>query len=65
MIEGPALRAGLSLVDIVDAAFGTFKARPALSFTDCLLLEMARKAGHLPFGTFDRGVGSLDGAERL
>jgi predicted nucleic acid-binding protein len=31
----------------------------------CLVLEVARKAGHLPLGTFDRELGKLDGAEKL
>lgn len=51
--------------DVVAAALGRFRARPAVGFTDCLLLEIARKAGHLPLGTFDRGLGKLDGAARL
>jgi hypothetical protein len=29
------------------------------------MLEVARKAGHLPLGTFDRNLGKLEGAERL
>jgi hypothetical protein len=29
------------------------------------VLEVARKAGHLPLGTFDRALGKLKGAERL
>jgi hypothetical protein len=29
------------------------------------MLEVARQAGHLPLGTFDRTLGRLDGAERL
>jgi len=51
--------------DVVDAALGTFRKRPALGFSDCLLLEVARKAGNLPLGTFDRDLGKLEGAERL
>ena len=51
--------------DVVAAALETFRSRPALGFTDCLLLEVARKAGHLPLGTFDRTLGKLDGAEKL
>jgi len=39
--------------------------RPAVSFSDCLLLELARKAGHSPLGTFDRDLSKLDGAEKL
>lgn len=36
-----------------------------VSFSDCLVLEAARRAGHLPVGTFDRGLSKLPGAERL
>jgi predicted nucleic acid-binding protein len=49
----------------VAAALATFRSRPALGFTDCLLLEVARKAGHLPLGTFDRNLSKIDGAEKL
>ena len=51
--------------DVVAAAVEHFRSRPALGFSDCLVLEVARKAGHLPLGTFDRGLAKLDGAERL
>jgi len=51
--------------EVVAAALDTFKERPAVGFSDCLLLEIARKAGHLPLGTFDRNLGRLDGAQRL
>jgi predicted nucleic-acid-binding protein len=51
--------------DVVAAALEQFRARPAVGFSDCLLLEIARRAGHLPLGTFDRELGRLDGAERL
>jgi hypothetical protein len=30
-----------------------------------LILETARKVGHLPLGTFDRNLSKLDGAEGL
>ena len=52
-------------LDAVAAALERFRKRPALGFSDCLVLEVARKAGHTPLGTFDRGLGRLDGAERL
>jgi hypothetical protein len=29
------------------------------------MLETARKAGHIPLGTFDRYLGRIDGAQRL
>jgi len=51
--------------DVVERALAQFRARPALGFSDCLVLEIARKAGHLPLGTFDRGLSRLEGAERL
>jgi len=36
-----------------------------VGFSDCLLLELARKAGHLPLGTFDRNLSKLPGAQSL
>ena len=51
--------------DVVTAALAQFCKRPALSFSDCLVLEIARKAGHLPMGTFDRNLSKLDGTQRL
>jgi len=51
--------------DAVAAALDLFRSRPKLGFSDCLMLELARKAGHLPFGTFDRGLGSVAGAQKL
>jgi predicted nucleic-acid-binding protein len=51
--------------DAVEAALVQFRKLPALGFSDCLILEVARKAGHLPLGTFDRDLGRLDGAQRL
>ena len=51
--------------DTVAAAVERFRQRPRLGFSDCLVLEVARKAGHIPLGTFDRDLGSLEGAERL
>ena len=51
--------------DTVAAALAHFRERPALGFSDCLMLEVARKAGHLPLGTFDRDLGKLAGAQKL
>jgi predicted nucleic-acid-binding protein len=51
--------------DAVAAALAQFSARPALGFSDCLVLEIARKAGHLPLATFDKALGRLEGARRL
>lgn len=51
--------------DIVSAALAHYRRHPTLGFSDCLVLEIARKAGHLPLGTFDRRSSKLDGAVRL
>ncbi len=51
--------------DVVTAALGHFRKRPALGFSDCLVLEIARKAGHLPLGTFDKNLAKSDGAQRI
>ncbi len=51
--------------ETVAEAVGHFTDRPALGFSDCLVLAIARKAGHLPLGTFDRTLARLDGTARL
>jgi predicted nucleic-acid-binding protein len=51
--------------EVVTDALAHFKKRPTLGFSDCLVLEIARKAGHIPLGTFDRNLSKLDGAKRL
>ena len=51
--------------ELIESALETFTAKPTIGFSDALLLELARRAGHLPLGTFDRNVSRLDGAEKL
>ena len=51
--------------DAVLEAVRHFRMRPALGFSDCLVLAIARKAGHVPLGTFDRNLAKLEGAEKL
>ena len=51
--------------DVVKSALARFRKKSSLSFSDCLVLEAARKAGHLPLGTFDRDLGKQEGAQRL
>ena len=51
--------------EVVTAALENFRKRPPLGFSDCLLVEIARKAGHLPLGTFDRDLARVDGVQRL
>lgn len=51
--------------DVVETALESFRKRPAVSFSDNLIVEIARKNGHLPVGTFDRDLAKRDGAQRL
>lgn len=51
--------------DVAVTALEQYRRKPALGFSDCLILEISRKAGHLPLGTFDRDLAKLEGAERL
>jgi predicted nucleic-acid-binding protein len=51
--------------DTVTAALAEFRRHPAVGFADCLILKVARKAGHLPLGTFDRPLARLQGAHKL
>jgi len=51
--------------ETVTSALALFRAKPSLGFSDCLMLHLARKAGHLPLGTFDRNLGRIEGAEKL
>jgi predicted nucleic-acid-binding protein len=51
--------------DAVAAAVAQFRQHPAIGFSDCLMVEIARKAGHLPCGTFARDLAKLDGVTRL
>jgi predicted nucleic-acid-binding protein len=55
----------LESAEVVGAALERFRARPQLGFSDCLIVEVARKAGHLPLGTFDKELAKLDGAQKL
>jgi predicted nucleic-acid-binding protein len=51
--------------EVVGAAVAQFRRHPRVGFSDCLMVEVARKAGHVPLGTFDRALGRSEGAERL
>jgi predicted nucleic-acid-binding protein len=51
--------------DVVAGALELFRSRPAVGFSDCLMVQVARKSGHLPLGTFDRALGRIDGAQKL
>jgi predicted nucleic-acid-binding protein len=51
--------------EAVAAAVAQFRQQRRVGFSDCLMLEVARKAGHTPLGTFDRDLSRIDGALRL
>jgi predicted nucleic-acid-binding protein len=51
--------------DTVVAAVRQFRARPAVGFSDCLMMEVARRAGHGPLATFDKELAKIDGVHRL
>ncbi|HEX6272832.1 MAG TPA: type II toxin-antitoxin system VapC family toxin [Polyangiaceae bacterium] len=50
---------------IVAAALELFRKGGGRDFADCLIVEVARGAGHLPLGTFDRRLSKVAGAELL
>ena len=51
--------------DAVARALALFRRHPTLGFSDCLVLEVARQAGHLPLGTLDRELSRLKDVERV
>jgi len=63
LLDNPRLT--IQELDVAASALEQYRRKPSLGFSDCLILELARKAGHLPLGTFDRGLSRLDGADRL
>lgn len=51
--------------DVVEAAVEKFRQHKRVAFSDVLVLEIARKSGHVPLGTFDRNLAKLEGGKRL
>jgi predicted nucleic-acid-binding protein len=51
--------------DVVAVALDLFRSRPSLGFSACLMLQLARKGGHLPLGTFDSALAKIEGTQRL
>jgi predicted nucleic-acid-binding protein len=51
--------------DVVEAALDRFRKTKGINFSDFLILEIARKNGHVPLGSFDRELAKIDGAQRL
>jgi predicted nucleic-acid-binding protein len=51
--------------DVVAAALDSYRKRPIVKFSDNLIVEIARKNGNLPLGTFDRELARAEGVQRL
>ena len=51
--------------DVVVAALDQFRSHSSIGFSDFMVLEIARKAGHLPLGTFDKALAKRSGVERI
>lgn len=51
--------------DVVAAALDHYRQKATPGFTDCLTVEIARKAGHVPLGTFDKALARLPHVQRL
>ena len=58
-------RLALQDEDVVRKAHSTFERERSIEFSDCLIVESARKAGHVPVGTFDRKMARLEGTSRV
>ena len=50
---------------VVRAALTLFRSKAKVGFSDCMVLERARSAGHLPLATFDKALGKAEGAHPL
>lgn len=55
----------LQNADVVRAVLDAFAAHKGVGFTDCLMLAIAEKHGHVPVGTFDRKLARLTGVQAL
>ena len=51
--------------DVIRGAHSAFERDRSAGFTDCLIVEVARKTGHLPVGTFDRAMSRIDAGNAL
>ena len=51
--------------DVIRGAHSAFERDRSVGFTDCLIVEAARKAGHLPVGIFDEAMSRIEGVHGL
>ena len=50
---------------VVRAALALYQTLGKVQFEDCMILEIARKAGHLPLATFDKALGKFESAHLI
>ena len=55
----------LQEADAVRGALEDFAAKRGVGFTDCLMVAVARKNGHLPVGTFDKKLSKLTDVQAI
>ena len=51
--------------DVIRGTHSAFERDRSTGFTDCLIVELARKAGRLPVGTFNRAMSRVEGVHDL
>ena len=51
--------------DVIRGAHAAFERTRSSGFTDCLIVEAARKAGNLPVGAFDRTMSRIEAGMRF
>lgn len=51
--------------DVVRTALNEFKGHAGVDFADCMIVAIARKAGHTPVGTFDKALAPMEGVAAI
>ena len=51
--------------DVIRGSHAAFERTRSAGFTDCVIVEAARKAVNLPVGTFDRAMSRIEGGHAL
>jgi predicted nucleic-acid-binding protein len=51
--------------EVVGRALDMYASNKRVSFTDCLIAQVAAKAGHTPLGSFDKAMAALEGVESI
>ena len=51
--------------EAVRRAHAAFEQDWSVVFSDCIIVEAARKSGHLPVGTFEKAMSRVEGAQGL